>query len=633
MTGVLLSTVGLAQPSRHMFGPQGGSFGRSRKCDWVLADPECILSSMHGRISLVNGTFLLFDDSTNGIFIENSREPLGRGRSVIINDGLRFKAGAYQIEARLVAAHPEQPVMRAGPFQAGPQAQSHLLPQEQQAHAALRQRTEYGDLWNAHSQDPLAYLDTPSSLMHPQPPSAPRAPVAQPILPPQAIPQAPMPRPQAMEQGYGLDTATYFPHAAPAVQPQPQPVFQPTPAPAPVWPDLNGQQAGWGAPPPISHPQPAAVPIAAPIPSAPPMVAPMPPAPLAAMPVLPAAAGKLIPDDFDPFRSLGAPLARMPAAQPPMPQTMPVAPAPFPLPEAMPPVPMPAARPAVDQLGPDLLADVVRIEPREGMNGKAVAVEKPFDPLEALKSRRGERMASLQRRAENPPQIPNPAPADMPVDVAAAVIAAMPAGVQPDDVVLHALLRGMGIDGPKTASVDAVKLAEDVGAMVKVVAEGLVQLLSARQMLKSEFRMDETQIRPEENNPFKYFKMAELVLDELFITRSGGFQPAPEAAGAAMADLQQHVMLMTSAMQRGMALMFQRLHPDAITRSSGGDGGMRIRGLGGAAKGKWETYVDNYTRMSGQIDSITKQTVSEALAQVLEERARKTSSEYWEKKS
>ena len=170
MSGVLLTTVGLAQPSRHMFGAQGGTFGRSRKCDWVLADPECILSSLHGRIAFANGTFLLLDESTNGIFVENSREPLGRGRSVIVNDGLRFRIGGYQIEARLVVSQAEPAAMRADPFQAAPQAQNMLLPHEQQAQAALRQASDYGDLWSSKSQDPMAYLDSPSTLMQQQAP-------------------------------------------------------------------------------------------------------------------------------------------------------------------------------------------------------------------------------------------------------------------------------------------------------------------------------------------------------------------------------------------------------------------------------------------------------------------------------
>jgi len=273
-----------------------------------------------------------------------------------------------------------------------------------------------------------------------------------------------------------------------------------------------------------------------------------------------------------------------------------------------------------------------------------------FDPLEALRSRREERTAALERKARGEAplqpalspraalQPARPMPQQYPLmpepmaPIPAAVHAtAMPAAAPGREAVLAALYRGMGFPPSAKLPADGEKTAEAIGLMVREIAEGLVQLLSARQVLKSEFRMDETQMRPEENNPFKYYKIAELALDELFVTRSGGFEDPAAAAASAFADIQQYVMLMTSAIQRAMTLMFQRLSPEAIAREAEGDGGLRIRGLGGG-KSKWETYVDAHGRMSGRLDGITKQIISEAFAQVQEEQARKSASEYWEKK-
>lgn len=156
-------------------------------------------------------------------------------------------------------------------------------------------------------------------------------------------------------------------------------------------------------------------------------------------------------------------------------------------------------------------------------------------------------------------------------------------------------------------------------------------LLSARRMVKTEFRMDETQVQPEENNPFKHFKMAELALDELFLTRSGGFQAPAEAAGSAFEDVKQHVILTMAAMQRAVRLLMERLGPQTIERESEDDGALRIRGLG-ARKGKWEAYTETHARMSGNLDSVAKQIIAEAFAQVQEEQARRVASQYWESK-
>jgi FHA domain-containing protein len=607
MMSVLLTTMGVAQPSRHLFGAEGGSFGRSQKCDWVLADPQCILSSVHGRISLVSGTFILVDDSTNGIFIENSFEALGRGNSVILHDGLKFRAGGYQIEARLVQGKAERAAVT--PPAAQTQPVGWAAPDERRADAALRQREDYGDLWGSRSQDPLAYLDGGSSdsvdagrASVPIP--APFQPALRPVDPLMGLPM------QADHSSLQAIPPTFASLDVPRSDPfglSPHPIEQRAALPE----DLLAPVAARSQMP-------------------------------APLPAVSLASSKLIPDDFDPFRSLGAFGAKS-AVPEPRQVGNPVLPTSAdrmpPMPSVEPMLPVEPVRPAVP-LSAALLADVVRIDPPVASERRVVAVEKAaFDPMEALRSRREERTAALQRKAEDQARAPamvfpetagsvlQPNATDL---ADADLFGSLPPVAR--DAVLRALLRGMGFPDAKFSASGGEKLAEDVGAMVRAIAEGLVQLLSARQLLKSEFRMDETQIRPEENNPFKYFKIAELALDELFLTRSGGFQAPAEAAASAFADVQQHVMLTTAAMQRAMTLMFERLSPDIITRGADADGGMRIRGLG-VGKGKWETYVDNHTRMSGQIDGIARQIISEAFAQVQEEQARKASTTYWEKKT
>ena len=144
--------------------------------------------------------------------------------------------------------------------------------------------------------------------------------------------------------------------------------------------------------------------------------------------------------------------------------------------------------------------------------------------------------------------------------------------------------------------------------------------------------MDETQVQPEDNNPFKFFRVAELALDELFLTRKGGYQEPAEAAKSAFEDLEQHTVLTMSAMQRAIRLIFERLSPNAMTGEAEEQGGLRIRGLG-ARKGKIETFTENYERMNRNIDGVARQVIAEAFAQVLEEHARQRAKERWEKKT
>ncbi|MCW8999900.1 MAG: FHA domain-containing protein, partial [Kangiellaceae bacterium] len=70
--------VELAQSSM-TFDEQGGTLGRSPDNTWILADPERFLSGVHSEIVFENGSYYLVDTSTNGTYLNNSGEPLGKG--------------------------------------------------------------------------------------------------------------------------------------------------------------------------------------------------------------------------------------------------------------------------------------------------------------------------------------------------------------------------------------------------------------------------------------------------------------------------------------------------------------------------------------------------------------------------
>lgn len=73
------------------------TFGRSEDCDWILPDPERVVSSLHGELVKFGDTFLIRDMSTNGIFVNNAVSPIGQGNEVHLNDGDTLSIGDYQV--------------------------------------------------------------------------------------------------------------------------------------------------------------------------------------------------------------------------------------------------------------------------------------------------------------------------------------------------------------------------------------------------------------------------------------------------------------------------------------------------------------------------------------------------------
>ena len=68
----------LGDRSSIVLGVAGGTIGRSADNDWVLPDPLRYVSAHHARISCQDGQYFLEDVSTNGSYVNDDTQPLGK---------------------------------------------------------------------------------------------------------------------------------------------------------------------------------------------------------------------------------------------------------------------------------------------------------------------------------------------------------------------------------------------------------------------------------------------------------------------------------------------------------------------------------------------------------------------------
>src|ERR1700751_5174138 len=82
----------LAERSSATFSVEGGTIGRSATNDWVLPDPQRYVSAHHARVQFLEGHFYLQDVSTNGVDVNDDRDPLAKrgsgGYRLAHGDGL-----------------------------------------------------------------------------------------------------------------------------------------------------------------------------------------------------------------------------------------------------------------------------------------------------------------------------------------------------------------------------------------------------------------------------------------------------------------------------------------------------------------------------------------------------------------
>jgi type VI secretion system FHA domain protein len=88
---------GLGERGSKEFGHAGGTIGRSLESDWVLPDGQRYLSSRHASIDYRSGSYYIVDTSTNGVYVNDAEQPVGRGNPQRLFAGDRLRIGEYEM--------------------------------------------------------------------------------------------------------------------------------------------------------------------------------------------------------------------------------------------------------------------------------------------------------------------------------------------------------------------------------------------------------------------------------------------------------------------------------------------------------------------------------------------------------
>ncbi len=80
--------------------------GRGQDSDWILPDPEKTLSRKHCYIEYQDGAYSLIDTSAHGVFINHSTQAVGKGQSVLLQDGDIISLGRYDIRVSITLTTP-----------------------------------------------------------------------------------------------------------------------------------------------------------------------------------------------------------------------------------------------------------------------------------------------------------------------------------------------------------------------------------------------------------------------------------------------------------------------------------------------------------------------------------------------
>lgn len=194
------------------------------------------------------------------------------------------------------------------------------------------------------------------------------------------------------------------------------------------------------------------------------------------------------------------------------------------------------------------------------------------------------------QRVEAPPP-PEPAPARIAPSRPAAPAPGSAGEAGGSTEFVRRLAKGAGVPEDVFARGDPGELAEELGALMRLVVGDLKQLLAARAQSKRLARgSNQTTIQALDNNPLKFSPTPEDALRIMFGPATSGYLDARRALEQSFRDLKTHQVKTYSAMQHALRMLVEDLDPQAIEEAAEGERG--LGGLIGSRKGRlWDAYV------------------------------------------
>ena len=149
---------------------------------------------------------------------------------------------------------------------------------------------------------------------------------------------------------------------------------------------------------------------------------------------------------------------------------------------------------------------------------------------------------------------------------------------------------------------DAGELADEIGAVLRLTTQNLIQMAASRRQTKSAIRSaHHTLFRPTENNPLKFAASPEHAMEIMFGPPSPVHLKASAAVAEAFEEQKAHALLTFGAMQGALDALFEDLSPDKIDAALAQE-----RGLGAVMASRksrlWDAYAERWKALTKRAD-------------------------------
>jgi FHA domain-containing protein len=150
-------------------------------------------------------------------------------------------------------------------------------------------------------------------------------------------------------------------------------------------------------------------------------------------------------------------------------------------------------------------------------------------------------------------------------------------------------------------ALDAERL-QRVGALLRAMTQGTLELLTARMVAKRELGAASTQLRTRENNPLKFSPDVDTALAHLLGPAERGFLDPQTAVHEAFDDLRAHQVALLAGMRAAIDSVMSRFDPAALEKRLAPGGALENLIPANRRARLWSAYGGEYARIVGEVE-------------------------------
>lgn len=164
------------------------------------------------------------------------------------------------------------------------------------------------------------------------------------------------------------------------------------------------------------------------------------------------------------------------------------------------------------------------------------------------------------------------------------------------------LLAAAGVPAAMLSDERKTQLAEELGLLIKHFSQGIVDTLATRTMVKSEFRLQQTMIRPADNNPFKFSPTGSEALKIMLMGDSQAYLDANDAVIESFKDIQAHQLAMLSGIKAAFNQFLARFEPGKLAQDFDRHPNHSKGFLARQTTDYWKEYEDFYQDIAQKME-------------------------------